>query len=329
MLESSNHQNNPGYFIIARVLSRKLLTVLEMSPHFRQAGPLPSVTAPDTRDAVAAWQAGLQQQASHHTLDAYQRDLAAFLRYLADRSGRPVSLADLAQLALDDFNAYRDHCASRGRAPASIARALSTLRHFFRFLAAGGLAHNLGITLVTPPRVPRLAARLLSPETVRQAIEAVADLSDAPWIARRDAALFALLYGSGLRLGEALALNRSQVPQDDSITLAGKGGKPRTVPVLPFVSAAIAEYLHACPYRLDVGQPLFVGARGRRLNPGVVQRQMRRLRVLLGLPARTTPQVFRQCFAQRVRAAGGDLRAIQHLLGHAHPATTPRCFSDG
>ena len=311
------------------MLSRKLLTVLEMSPPFRQADPLPSGIALDIRDAVTAWQAGLQQQASRYTLDAYQRDLAAFLRYLADQSGRAVSLADLAQLAPDDFSAYRDHCVSRGRAPASIARALSTLRHFFRFLAAGGLAHNSGITLVTLPKVPRPAARPLSPEAAQQAIEVIADLSDAPWIARRDAALFALLYGSGLRLGEALALNRSQAPQGDSITLAGKGGKLRTVPLLPFVVAAIAEYLRACPYRLDAGQPLFVGARGRRLNPGVVQRQMRRLRVILGLPARATPQAFRQGFAQRVRAEGGDLRAIQHLLGHAHPATTQRCFSDG
>jgi integrase/recombinase XerC len=306
-----------------------LLLSLVMSLCLQPADSIASVTAPDTRDAIAAWQAGLQQHASPHTVDAYQRDLAAFLAYLAKRSRHPVSLADLAALVSEDFNRYRSERAALKQAPASIARAFSSLRHFFRFLDAGGLVHNAGIDAVILPKVDRPIVRPLPPEAAQQAIEAIVDLSNAPWIAKRDAALFALLYGSGLRLGEALALTRGQAPQGDHMTIVSSNNKQRTVPVLAGVPAAIADYLRACPYHLDADQPLFVGARGRRLNPGVVQRQMRRLRVVLGLPARTTPQTLRQCFAQRLRAEGGDLQAIQQLLGHAHPATTQRCFNDG
>jgi integrase/recombinase XerC len=297
-----------------------------MSPCLPPTDAIASVTAPDTSDAIAAWRAGLQQHTSPRTVDAYQRDLAAFLTYLTKRSGRPVSLAELAALVPADFNRYRSDRAALGQAPASIARAFSSLRHFFHFLDAGGLVHNPGIDAVTLPTVLRPMVRPLAPEAARQAIAAIVDLSDAPWIAKRDAALFALLYGSGLRLGEALALKRGQAPQGDHLIIVGSNNKQRTVPVLAGVPAAIADYLRACPYHLDAEQPLFVGARGRRLNPGVVQRQMRRLRVILGLPAGATPQAFRQCFAQRLRAEGGDLHAIQQLLGHAHPTTTRRCF---
>lgn len=276
--------------------------------------------------AITAWQAWLRdrQNASDRTVSAYQRDLRAFLAYLSERSAEPVSLKGLAELPMQVFSDYRAACSARGRAPASIARALATLRNFYRFLDRNGLAHNPHIHRLASPKVPKPPPQSLSGEEARKAVAIVADLSDAPWMAKRDEALFALLYSAGLQLGEVLALNRGQIPEGEAPLTVGTGRKQRQVPLPAFVVTAIAEYLHACPYALSDTQPLFVGARGKRLNPGVVQRQTRRLRALLGLPAGTTPQAFRRSFAERLRAEGGDLRAIQKLLGHAYPVTTRR-----
>ena len=179
-------------------------------------------------------------------------------------------------------------------------------------------------------------------------LEAVGDLSDEPWVARRDTALLLLLYGCGLRIGEALALNRGQAPAGlpteaasgtkaglpaeaasgtkagGTMVITGKGGKQRMVPVLPVVARAMDDYLAACPYPLGDDDPLFVGVRGKRLNAGVVQRQVRRLRALLGLPETATPHALRHSFATHLLSGGGDLRTIQELLGHASLSTTQR-----
>jgi len=281
--------------------------------------------ASDVSAAITDWMAWLHEQhAASRTVGAYQRDLLAFLQYLTNRAGYAVNLKVLTTLTLDDFNRYCAYCAEQGQAPASRARAVSTLRNFFRFLAARRLVHNPYIEALATPKVPRPSGKPLSREKAWEAVEWVAQLSDAPWIARRDEAVFALLYGSGLRLGETLALNRAQAPRGMSLTLVGSNGESRSVPVLPFVPNLLADYLQLCPYQLDASAPLFVGLRGKRLNPGVVQRQLRRLRFFLGLPATVTPQAFRQCFAQRLCAEGGDLQAIQVLLGHTHRTTTQR-----
>ena len=167
---------------------------------------------------------------------------------------------------------------------------------------------------------------MLSVSQARAAVEAVGDLGAVPWIAKRDTALVALLYGAGLRIGEALALNRRDVPADGGATLVvtGKGNRERMVPLLPMVRAAIADYLAANPYRLPPAGALFVGVRGGRLNPGVVQSTMRRLRGVLGLPENATPHSLRHSFATHLLASGGDLRTIQELLGHASLSTTQR-----
>ncbi|NJN45451.1 MAG: tyrosine-type recombinase/integrase [Candidatus Competibacteraceae bacterium] len=276
--------------------------------------------------AVDWWLTGLkeEQQASEYTVRGYGRDLSAFLDYLTERSEAGVGLSHLAALELDQFRGYCAYLEAVGKAPSSVARAVAALRNFFRFLAERQLAHNPFIEKLPAPRVPRRAVKSLSQTEAGQAIKLVAELSDAPWIAKRDEALFALLYGSGLRLGEALALTRGQAPAAGISLEVGSGHRRRSVPVLPFVPDLIADYLRVCPYPLSDTQPLFVGARGKRLNPGVVQRQIRRLRVLLQLPSNVTAHTFRQCFAQRLREEGGDLHAMQKLLGHAYPVTTQR-----
>jgi len=281
--------------------------------------------AQDLAASVTAWQTWLTgtQGASPHTVSAYQRDLAGFLTALSERRGRPVRLADLPGLTLADFQDYCDARLIEGHAPSSVARLTSTLRNFFRFLAAEGLAGNPGIEQLTTPQIPRPNHPHLSASEAQRAVKTVAELSDAPWIAQRDAALLALMYGSGLRLGEVLALNREQTPTGATLTLVSRG-RSRTVPVLPVVPELLGSYLDSCPYAFRRGQPLFIGVRGKRLNPGVVQRQIRRLRQVLPLPADTTPRALRQAFANRLKEAGSSLEIIQQLMGHAHRATTRR-----
>jgi len=281
---------------------------------------------PAVVSAIKAWRDWLahERRTSPHTLDAYLRDLAAFLAFLAGHLGFPPGLKDLERLAPTDFRSYLAKRANDGLARTSTARAMSTLRGFFRYLERHDLANNAAIWAVRTPKVGKSVPKALSEADALDAIDAVADLGDEPWIAKRDTALLLMLYGCGLRLGEALALNRGQAPSGDSLVVLGKGNKERMVPVLPIVVDAVRAYVDACPHAIDDDGPLFLGARGRRLNAGVAQRQMRRVRALLGLAESATPHALRHSFATHLLAGGGDLRTIQELLGHASLSTTQR-----
>ncbi len=276
--------------------------------------------------ALAGWTAWLaaERRASPHTLDGYRRDAAAFIAFLADHLGGPPGLEHLAALSPADFRAFMARRARDGLGRGSMARLMSSLRSLFRYLDRGGLVHNPALTAVRAPRPPRILPKALSPDDALATLASAAELQDQPWMAARDIALFTLLYGCGLRLGEALALDRGQTPRGEAMTITGKGNKQRLVPLLPVVTAAVADYLAQCPWPGGPDAPLFVGARGKRLNPGVVQRQMRRLRGLLGLPDSATPHALRHSFATHLLAGGGDLRTIQDLLGHASLSTTQR-----
>lgn len=278
------------------------------------------------RAAVAAWRAWLadERRASAHTLDGYSRDLAAFLAFLTGHLGAEPRLADLTALRPADFRGFLARRADEGLSRTSMARAMSSLRSFFRFLDRGGLAHNPALKTVRTPRPPRSVPKPLAADEALDTIASAGDLQQEPWMAARDVALFTLLYGCGLRLGEALALNRGQAPKGEAMVITGKGRKQRLVPLLPVVVEAVTGYLAQCPYVGDATAPLFVGARGKRLNPGVVQRQMRRLRAFLGLPDSATPHALRHSFATHLLSGGGDLRTIQELLGHASLSTTQR-----
>jgi len=296
--------------------------------HGKEPEPLAAtyVAEPAVVSAIEDWRGWLahERRASRHTVDAYGRDVAAFLRFLAGHLGFPPGLRDLDGLTPADFRSYLASRAGHGLGRTSVARAMSTLRGFFRFLDRAGLVHNAAIGSVRTPRIPQSIPKALTEVDARMAVEAVGDLSDEPWVARRDTALLLLLYGCGLRIGEALALNRGQAPAGETMVVTGKGNKQRMVPVLPVVARAMDDYLAACPYPLGDDDPLFVGVRGRRLNAGVVQRQVRRLRALLGLPETATPHALRHSFATHLLSGGGDLRTIQELLGHASLSTTQR-----
>jgi integrase/recombinase XerC len=288
--------------------------------------PIHFACAPDLATAVGSWRQWLagEKRASAHTLDGYGRDLAAFLGFLVDHQGGEPGLAALAELVPGDFRAFLAFRSNGGLARSSMARTMSTLRGFFKFLDRNALVHNPAILAVKSPRPPRSLPKPLAADEALEALATAGELHDEPWLAARDVALFTLLYGCGLRLGEALELARRDAPRGDTMVITGKGRKQRLVPVLPVVREALAEYLRQCPYPPDATAPLFVGARGGRLNPGVVQRQMRRLRMLLGLPESATPHALRHSFATHLLAGGGDLRTIQELLGHSSLSTTQR-----
>ena len=277
--------------------------------------------------AALDWRAwlGHERRYSTHTLAAYGRDLAAFFAFLAEHLGYPPGIAELESLKQADFRAFLAGRGRLGHARASTARAMSSVRGFFRFLDKRGIAKNAALGAVGSPRVPKSVPRALGEAEAMEAMAAMGGLGREPWLAARDTALLMLLYGCGLRIGEALALERADVPKGDALVVTGKGRKQRLVPVLPAVKRALADYLALCPFPGGArAAPLFVGARGERLNAGVAQRQVRRLRAALDLPETATPHAFRHSFATHLLAGGGDLRAIQELLGHASLSTTQR-----
>ena len=284
--------------------------------------------AEDLRAAIALWMGWLagERRASAHTIAAYGRDLAFFLDFLTDHLGEAPDLASLGHLRTADFRAYLAHRAARVER-SSIARGLSVVRGFVRFLDRRGLASSPALLVLRAPKLPHSVPKALTVADAAEMIDAPSALVASVWQAKRDVAVLTLLYGCGLRISEALGLKRSEAPQGDIIMITGKGQKQRMVPVLPAVRRGIADYLAACPHALSPDGPLFVGARGGPLSPRLVQRQMETLRGALGLPETATPHALRHSFATHLLGAGGDLRAIQELLGHASLSTTQRYTS--
>ncbi len=280
----------------------------------------------DVVEAVAAWREWLisEKRSSPHTLSAYSSDLQAFFAFMGGHLGGAPDLKSLSGLRPADFRAWLAARRNDGLTATSNARALSTLRGFFRWLDRRGLAHNAHIGGLRSPKLPRSLPKPLTEDAAVETMENIGTLQEEPWIAARDIAVVTLLYGCGLRIDEALSLNRRVLPLGDTLLVLGKGNKQRIVPVLPAVREAIADYVARCPFQPGADGPLFLGARGGRLHAGIVQLQMRRLRAALDLPQTATPHALRHSFATHLLGNGGDLRAIQELLGHASLSTTQR-----
>lgn len=277
----------------------------------------------DLDRAVAAWIAHLRSERglSANTLAAYSRDTRQFLGFLGAQLGHAPCLADLESL---DTKMLRRFMAARrrGSVSRSLARTLSALRQLFRWLEAQGLVENRAILQLASPKVPH---SLPKPLTVAKASDVMGgSLADEEWIAARDTAVLLLLYGSGLRITEALGIQAKDAPTGDRevLRIKGKGGKERLVPVLAIVREAVGRYLQLCPYPLEPDDVLFRGAKGGPLSPRIIQLAMERLRGELGLPATATPHALRHSFATHLLSAGADLRQIQELLGHASLSTT-------
>jgi integrase/recombinase XerC len=293
--------------------------------------PLPVPTgrfpvAGDLRAAVGLWFGWLagERRASPHTLAAYGRDLAFFLDFLSEHRGEPPDLEAIDRLRPADFRAYLACRSGDDLARSSLARLLSVLRSFVRFLNRRGLASTTALAAVRGPKLPKSVPKPLAVDDAAATLDAAGEGTPGGWQARRDVAVLILLYGCGLRLSEALGLARSAAPFGEALRIIGKGGKERVLPVLPAVRAAVEAYLAACPYALAKDGPLFVGTRGGPLGPRQVQRQMGLLRRRLALPETATPHALRHSFATHLLAGGGDLRAIQELLGHSSLSTTQR-----
>ena len=266
----------------------------------------------------------IERHYSPHTVSAYHRDLESFFVFVQEHLGVPLSLDGANTLVVSDFRSYLSKRRGDGVSSTSLGRTLSALRSFFRYLDKNNLASNQAIHSVKRPKTPHAVPKPLSPEAALASIDMVDALDVLPWVAARDTSILMLLYGCGLRISEALGLQRGDVPFRDAIRIIGKGNKERVVPVLPIVADSTVAYVTLCPFVMPADGPLFVGVRGRRLNAGVVQRQMRQVRVALGLPDTVTPHALRHSFATHLLSSGGDLRSIQELLGHASLSTTQR-----
>jgi integrase/recombinase XerC len=279
----------------------------------------------DLSRSVRRWLDHLRQSdgRSPETIEAYERDLRTFLVFLRGHLGYAPCLADIPRLDLKTFRGFMAARRKDGLTSRSLSRTMSALRTYMRWLDAQGISGNQTILRVGMPKLPHAVPKPLTIEKASAVIEGAASTPDE-WIGARDTAVLLLLYGSGLRISEALALTPREAPCPgrDVIRVTGKGKKERLVPVLPVTREAIERYMGLVPFTLQPDLPLFLGAKGGPLSPRIIQLVIARLREVLDLPATATPHALRHSFATHLLSAGADLRQIQELLGHASLSTT-------
>lgn len=283
------------------------------------------IAAPDLMSERQSWLANLAQEKrlSDNTVTAYERDTRQFLSFLTGYFGGPPSIKDVQALKPSDLRAFLASRRKEGSGARSLGRHLAGIRSLLRFLERKGLVNAAGAGAIRSPKQPKSLPKPLTAKQALQVVEIDAQMNEEPWIAARDAAVLSLLYGCGLRISEALNLVPADFEgQPTSLRITGKGGKTRLVPLLSVVHEAVATYQKLCPYDLPTDAPLFRGARGGKLQQGMIQREMQRMRSALGLPDSATPHALRHSFATHLLSGGGDLRTIQELLGHASLSTT-------
>lgn len=279
----------------------------------------------DLERTVADWLGYLEHNEGRSiaTLEAYQRDLSQFLEFLRVHLGHAPCLGDLGRLNLKTFRAFMASRRRHGLTSRSLSRTMSALRTFFRWLDAHSITENRAVLRVNMPKLAHAVPRPLTVDKAAELVEAMSR-SEAEWIGARDTAVLLLLYGSGLRISEALSLTRKEAPCNgrDVIRIVGKGEKERLVPVLPVTQRAVERYLELVPFAIDPDDAIFRGTKGGPLSPRIIQLAIARLRESLQLPQSATPHALRHSFATHLLSAGADLRQIQELLGHASLSTT-------
>ena len=269
------------------------------------------------RSAWLAWLA-TEKRSGDNTLDAYARDLDDFSAFAATTPAAP------SMIDRQIFRGWLAHMAARQLARTTIARRVSSLRSFYRFCGRRQLLDVPDLSWLRAPKPNQLVPKSLSADVAKSLLAAIFQRRSADWVKQRDFAVLILLYGAGLRISEALGLRRGDAPLRDWLTITGKGNKTREVPVLAAAAKAVDDYLAACPFDSGLSAPLFVSSRGGALGPRAVQRLVEDLRASLDLPVHVTPHALRHAFATHLLGNGGDLRAIQELLGHASLSTTQR-----
>ncbi|MCA3449338.1 MAG: tyrosine recombinase XerC [Rhodobacter sp.] len=287
------------------------------------AGGLTAVS-PGQRAALAQWLTHIRalDGAAARTVTAYGADVARYMDFLARHQGAAAGTGALLTVPQADLRAWMAHERARGLGPRSLARALSAVKGFTGWLAEREGIDATAVLSARGPKYRRSLPRPLSEDGARDMISRVETQAREDWIAARDAAVVTLLYGCGLRISEAIGLTGAASPLPEVLRITGKGGKTRLVPVIPAARAAVARYAALVPFDLAPAGPLFRGARGGALNPRLIARAMELARLQLGFPATATPHAMRHSFATHLLSAGGDLRTIQQLLGHASLSTT-------
>jgi len=282
------------------------------------------VISPALADALAGWLDHQRALAnvSENTLKAYQTDVLGFLSFMTLHKGEPQGLAPMAQITVSDMRSWMAHERGRRLGARSLARSLSAVKNFYKWLADREEFEPTAVLSTRSPKFQKKLPRPLAQDAAAAMIETVELQTQEPWIAARDQAVITLLYGCGLRISEALSLTGGDTPLPATLRITGKGNKTRIVPVIDAARQAVDRYLHLCPYDLPPESPLFRGVRGGALNPRAIQKVMEQTRLQLGLPASATPHAMRHSFATHLLNAGGDLRAIQELLGHSSLSTT-------
>ena len=272
---------------------------------------------------IAAWmrELGSVKRLAPKTLEAYGRDVGQFMSFMAGHMGGAITLQSLKELRAADIRAFMAQRREESLGSRSLARVLSSLKNFFAFLERENVLATEAFNAVRTPKIPKSLPKALTIVEAKQTIASVDEMEDEPWIAARDMAVISLCYGAGLRIAEALALTKGDL-EADVLRVTGKGGKIRMVPLIAPVRQAIETYLKLSPYKLWEEDPLFRGKRGGVLSPRIIQLRMQQLRSALGLPPSATPHALRHSFATHLLGKGGDLRAIQELLGHASLSTT-------
>jgi integrase/recombinase XerC len=280
--------------------------------------------SPAARDALANWLEACKalDGAADNTLAAYRTDVLDFIVFLTSHHAEPQGLSPLACVTTTDIRSWMAHLRRQEVGARSIARKLSAVKTFYRWLSRREGFEPTAVLSARAPKFQKKLPRPLSEDAARAMIDTVECQSPTTWQGARDAAVITLLYGCGLRISEALGLTGKELPFGASLRIFGKGGKERIVPVLPVAVRAVETYLGLCPYPVERDMAIFRGARGGPLNPRLVAKVTEQARMQLGLPATATPHAMRHSFATHLLAAGGDLRAIQELLGHSSLSTT-------
>jgi len=285
--------------------------------------PSKNIMIPAAADVLQARLAWLEHLASIRrlsplTVEAYERDSRQFLSFLAEHVGFNVTISALKRLELADLRSFLSHRRrgnkhNEGVSSRSLGRTLAGIRSFFSYLARNNIADIPVAKLVRPPKIAKSLPKPLSVSAARQLVDVTTQTNEEGWIAARNAAVLTLLYGCGLRISEALSLKAGQLTGQETSLI---------VPLIPVVHQAVAAYRAACPYPLEAGALLFRGQRGGKLHAAIIQRSVQELRAALNIPQAATPHALRHSFATHLLSRGGDLRAIQELLGHASLSTT-------
>lgn len=259
---------------------------------------------------------------SKHTLTAYEHDLISLIEFLSQHLNNTMTLEKLENTNASDLRAWLTHRHRAGISHTTNARAVSAVKTFARYLSKHHNANISPLLDLKAPKIDRKLPRPLSHIQIESLVQTTAELGN--WTTLRNTAAFILMYGAGLRIGEALSLNYNDFPLPELMILTGKGNKQRAVPILPKINTYIQTYINKCPFPFNANTPLFLGKKGQRLNPGILQAAIRKFRAVANLPDTVTPHALRHSFATHLLDENADLRTIQELLGHASLSTTQR-----